>query len=110
MACSCATLSVAPCYIIRSRPQAAGYGNPDAETAFSLQEEAKEDPQATPRARLANRPADHGAARPVGAALELANIVGIARSIADLAGATHRLRRSLADRAAGPPVGAAGSG
>src|ERR1700742_3661980 len=88
MANSCATISVAPCYIFRSKPQ----GATNAETRLGHDK--------TPRARLAHRPAGDGAAGFAGPALDLAHRLGAARGPrADLARATHGVRRSLADRA-----------
>src|SRR5665213_3696334 len=89
---SCATISVARCYIIRSKLQ----GLSDAET--DARREKKR------RARFQERPADHGAARSPGPALEPAHPLGTARRAADLAQLARRLRRSLADRAAGATV------
>src|SRR4029077_15331001 len=99
---SCVTINVALCYIICSAPQ----GRPDAKTEFDL----REDSRATPRTRLKVGPADHGAARPPGPALELADFVGASPSITDLPRAPHSLRRGLADGAAGAPDRAAAGG
>src|SRR5487761_2276654 len=113
MAGSCATLNVAPCYIICSVTQAAGYGNPDAETASrppNIPKETPENPKATQRARLTVGPADHGAARPAGATLEFADTMGASRTTADLARPARGVRRGLPHRAAGTAFGAAAGG
>src|ERR1700687_2949209 len=94
-----ATINVAPCYIICST---LAKGNSDAQTHLCREK--------TQRARLPVRPADHGDARPVGTALDLAHPVGTSRTVADVACAPRRLRPSLAHRAAGAIVGAAGGG
>src|SRR5258708_4938957 len=65
----------------------------DAETGSSVKK--------TCRARLEIGPADHGADRPVGPALDPADPVGTSRAAADLAGLARGLRRSLAHRASG---------
>src|SRR5580700_1930033 len=96
---SCATIYVATRYIIRST---LANGNFDAEKDTGREK--------THRARLENRPPDHGAARPPGPSLVLAHPVGTARRAADLARATGRLRRSFADGAAGAAVGTARGG
>src|ERR1700731_4281539 len=96
---SCATISVATCYISRSKPQGAG----DAETSLSHDK--------TRGARLAQRAAGHGAAGFAGPALDAAHRLGAARgSRADLAGVAHGLRRSLADRAERAAAGIARGG
>src|ERR1700721_2900387 len=74
-----ATICVAIRYIIRST---LANGNFDAEKDTSREK--------THRARLENRPPDHGAARPAGPALVLAHPVGTARRAADLARAARR--------------------
>src|ERR1700753_1967533 len=99
MANSCATISVATCYIFRSTPQ----GADDAETGLSHDK--------TRRARLAHRAAGDGAAGFAGATLDLAHRLGAAGgSRADLARAAHRLRRSLTDRAERAAEGTARGG
>src|SRR6185437_2143132 len=97
MANSCATIKVAIRYIICSEPQ----GSCHAETDGAGEK--------TPGARLDHRPADHGAAGSIGAALVLAHCLGIARRAADLTRAARRLRRCLADDPADPARRFAGS-
>src|SRR5580704_11099332 len=94
-----ATICVAIRYIIRST---LANGNFDAEKDTSREK--------THRARLENRPPDHGAARPPGPALVLAHPVGAARRAADLAALARGLRRGFADGAAGAAVGTARGG
>src|ERR1700704_2543821 len=60
--------------------------------------------------RLPHGPADHGAARPVGPALDLADPVGIAHAGADVTRPAQCLRRNLADRAAGTAIRTARGG
>src|SRR6266446_8822334 len=98
MAGSRATISVALRYIICSEAQ----GGPDAETDISHEE--------TQRPRLEIGSADHGPARSIGAALDLAAHMGASRALADIARLAYSLRRSLAYRAAGAIVGIAASG
>src|SRR6185437_13172301 len=88
MASSCATIKVAQRYIICSKPQ----GTCHAETDGAREK--------TPGARLDHRPADHGAAGSIGAALVLAHRLGTARRAADLTRIARRLRRRLADHSA----------
>src|SRR5689334_12552403 len=97
MADSCATLSVASCYTLRSN-------------ARSPHAEGRPNHAETPRPRLPHRAADHGTARSPGPALDVAHHVGAARWRADLARAPHRLRRGLADGAQSAAEGAARSG
>src|SRR5450432_4257943 len=99
MADSSATISVALCYVIHSRTAMRGI---DAKTRVWC--EKSRGP------RLALGPAHHGAARPVGPALELADPVGAAHAAADVARAAHRLRRGLAHRVAGAAVRVARGG
>src|SRR5581483_6693549 len=99
MADTCATISVASCYIFRSRLQGAVH----AEAGLSHDK--------TRGARLAHRAAGDGAARLAGPALDASHRLGTAReSHADLARAAHGLRRGLADRAERPAEGIARGG
>src|SRR3982074_3211068 len=98
MAGSRATINVAQRYIICSDPQ----GSSDAEADCS--------PEKTRRARLQNGPADHGAARPLGPALDVADPVATARAAAAVARAPRGLRRSVTHGASGAIVGTAASG
>src|SRR5258708_36364176 len=100
--CSHATINVAACYNICSKRQEVPRKDSSAETDLSHKR--------TRGARLDIGPADHGAARPLGAALDLAHAVGTSRANADIARPSRCLRRSLADRASGPAVGSAGGG
>src|ERR1700730_14940920 len=93
-----ATLNVAIRYIICSKLQEGS----DAETDTNVKK--------TRRARLDVGPADHGAARPVGPALEPADHLGVARAAADLARLARGLRPSLPHRASNAPVGSARGG
>src|ERR1700726_335923 len=95
MACFRATITIAPCYIIRSSVQ----GGRDAETGDKAQ-----------RPWFPHGAPDHGAARPVGATLELADPVGAAGADADLARVARGLRRGFPDRAAGAAIGTARGG
>src|SRR5258708_34139375 len=60
--------------------------------------------------RLPHGPADHGAARPVGPALDLADTLGIAHADADVTRPAQCLRRNLADRAAATAIRTARGG
>src|SRR5471032_2714386 len=84
---SCATINVAVRYIICSKTQEGC----DGETGI----------EKTQRARLEIGPPDHGAARPAGPSLDVADSVGTARKHPHLARAARSLRRCVADRAAG---------
>src|SRR5258705_12494328 len=98
MASSRATINVALCYNICSDMQ----GSSDAEKDLSHEK--------TRRPRLPLGPADHGAARFAGAALEFADHLGAAGAAADVARLACGLRRGLADRPSGPAVGSAAGG
>src|ERR1700730_6890933 len=95
MANSRATISVAARYNICSTMQE----GPDAENDAGREE--------TRRPGLAVGPADHGAARSLGAALDIADPLGIARAGSDIAQSARGLRRSLAHRASGAAIGTA---
>src|SRR5215472_17710038 len=82
-----ATNNVTSCYTICSIAQ----GSPFARTRF----------ETARRARLALGPADHGAARSAGPALDAADHVGAAGKVPDVARAARRLRRGISHRAAG---------